>query len=74
MSRRWYKKIILFGVDASIINSKIICELKTGRHYTTVEFKEKIYEQIFKRYKEYLENKGAGKKKISRHKNNDDFC
>jgi len=53
MTRRWYKKIILFGVDASLINAKIICELKTGKSYTTVQFKEKIYEQIFRRYKDY---------------------
>ena len=52
-TKRWYKKIILFGVDASLINSKIICELKTGKSYTTNKFKEIIVELIFKMYKEY---------------------
>ena len=50
---KWYKKIIMFGIDASIINSKIICELKTGRSYTTVQFKEKIVQAIFSRYRNY---------------------
>jgi len=52
-SKKWYKKIILFGVEAAIINSKIICELRTGKRYTSVEFKEKIVEHIFKIYAEY---------------------
>ena len=49
-TKRWYKKILLFGIDASIINSKILCELRTGKSYTTVRFKEKIVEHIFKMY------------------------
>ena len=49
-TKRWYKKILLFGIDASIINSKILCELRTGKSYTTVKFKEKIVEHIFKMY------------------------
>ena len=52
-SLKWYKKIILFGIDASIINSKIICELKTGRSYTINEFKQKLIQQIFRVYQEY---------------------
>jgi len=52
-TKKWYKKIILFGIDASIINSKIICELRTGKSYTTVDFKEKLVERIFKMYKIY---------------------
>jgi len=49
-TKKWYKKIFLFGVDASIINAKILCELRTGRSYTTNRFKEKIVEHIFKLY------------------------
>jgi hypothetical protein len=45
-TKKWYKKILLFGIDASIINSKIICELETGKTYTTVQYKVKIYEHI----------------------------
>ena len=26
-TKKWYKKIFLFGIDVSIINAKIICEL-----------------------------------------------
>jgi len=52
-TKKWYKKILLFGVDASIINAKILCELRTGRSYTTVKFKEKIIEHIFKIYSDY---------------------
>ena len=66
---KWYKKILLFGIDASIINSKIICELKTGKSYTTVEFKEKIFDQIFKIYKSYNNTKKNVKNNIS--SNND---
>jgi hypothetical protein len=64
-TKRWYKKILLFGVDASIINSKIICELKTGKSYTTNAFKEKIVEHIFKMYKDY-------KKKFERNYNEEE--
>ena len=52
-TKKWYKKILCFGIDASIINSKIICELRTGKSYTTVQYKEKIVEHIFKMYEEY---------------------
>ena len=47
---KWYKKIFLFGVESSIINAKIIFELKTGKPITTVKFKENLVEQIFKLY------------------------
>jgi hypothetical protein len=50
-SNKWYKKILVFGIDASIINAKIIYELRTGNNVTTVKFKEKIVAQIFKKYK-----------------------
>ena len=49
-TKKWYKKILLFGIDAAIINSKILCEKKNGKSYTTVKFKEKIIEHIFKNY------------------------
>jgi len=52
-TKKWYKKILLFGIDAAIINAKIIFELNTGKSYTTIEFKEKIVEHIFKMYKDY---------------------
>ena len=43
-------------IDAAIINSKIICELKEKRTYSTVLFKEKIIETIFEIYKKYNSN------------------
>ena len=49
-TKKWYKKILLFGIDAAIINAKILCEKKNGKSYTTVKFKEKIIEHIFKNY------------------------
>ena len=45
---KWYKKIFLFGIDSAIINAKVIYELKTGKKVTTVQFKEKLYDQIFR--------------------------
>ena len=47
---KWYKKIFVFGIDAAIINSKILFELKTGKPITTVKFKENLVRQIFKMY------------------------
>ena len=35
-TKKWYKKVFLFWIDATIINSKIICELKEKRTYSTV--------------------------------------
>ena len=55
-TKKWYKKVFLFGIDAAIINSKIICELKEKRTYSTVLFKEKIIETIFEIYKKYNSN------------------
>ena len=52
-TKKWYKKILFFGVDAAIINSKILCERKTGKNYTTVKFKEKLVEHIFRMYNIY---------------------
>ena len=55
-TKKWYKKVFLFGIDAAIINSKIICELKEKKIYSTVLFKEKIIETIFEIYKKYNSN------------------
>ena len=44
---KWYKKIFVFGIDAAIINSKILFELKTGKSITTVKFKENLVDEIF---------------------------
>ena len=49
-TKKLYKKIFLFGIDASIINSKIIFELKGGKPQTTIKFKEKLADQIFRLY------------------------
>ena len=56
-TKKWFKKILLFGIDACIINAKILCELKTGKSFTTVQFKEKIVEHIFRIYNNYKNNK-----------------
>jgi len=57
-TKKWYKKIFLFGIDASIINAKILCQLRTGRNYTTNRFKEKIVETIFKMYMDNMQRNG----------------
>ena len=28
LQKKWYKKVLLFGVDAAIINAKIICDIR----------------------------------------------
>ena len=49
---KWYKKVILFGIEASIINSKIICDCLYGEKENTNQYKERII-LYFKRYQEY---------------------
>ena len=50
---KWYKKIFLFGIEAAIINSKLLYELKTGKRTTSSKFIEKLVIQIF----DFLESK-----------------
>jgi len=57
-SKQWYIKILLFGIDACIMNAKILMELRTGKTFKTAEFKERLMEQIFRKYKDY-KNKNA---------------
>ena len=45
-----YKKWYLFGVDATIINVKLICDIRYGKETTTLEFKERIIKYIFEKY------------------------
>ena len=48
--QKLYKKILLFGVDAKIINAKIICDIRYGKETTTLQFKERIIKYIFEKY------------------------
>ena len=48
-----YEKIILFGIEASIINSKIICDGLFDEKENTNQYKERIILYIFKRYQKY---------------------
>ena len=57
-TKKWYQKIFLFGIDASIINAKIVYELRSGKSLTTVKFKEKIIEHIFKMYMDHCKRNG----------------
>ena len=50
-TKKWYKKVLLFGVDAVIINAKIICDIRYGKETTTLQFKERILKYIFEKYK-----------------------
>ena len=45
--KKWYKKIFFFGIDCSIINSKIIYDLRYGSVTPTISFKERIVKYIF---------------------------
>ena len=49
-TKKWYKKIFIFGIEACIINSKILYEINTGKTCTTVNYKAKLTEQIFRMY------------------------
>ena len=50
------KKILLFGIDCSIINAKIICDLRYGSVTPTIIFKERIVKYIFQKIEETREN------------------
>ena len=45
------KKVILFGIEGSIINSKIICDGLYGEKENTNRYKERIFLYIFKNIK-----------------------
>ena len=47
-----YKKVIVFGIEALIINSKIICDGLYEKENTN-QYKKRIILYIFKRYQEY---------------------
>ena len=44
----------MFGIYSAIISSKIICELKEKRTYSSILFKKIIIETIFETYKKYI--------------------
>ena len=45
-TKKWYKNILFLGIDACILNAKILYESKTGKAYPISEFKEKIFDLI----------------------------
>lgn len=44
---KWYKKVILFGIESSIISSKIICGGLYGEKENTNKYKERIILYIY---------------------------
>ena len=62
-SRKWYPKVIFFGVDASMINAKILYEFRTGKSISLYDFKEKVCKLIFKLYREYTKKNTPSDKK-----------
>jgi len=46
-TKKWYKKIILFGIDASILKTKVICDERFGEKSSVKEFKERVIQYIF---------------------------
>lgn len=55
-TKKWYKKILLYGIDCSIINVKILCDLRYGSVTPTIIFKERIVKYIFQKIEETREN------------------
>ena len=49
-TKKWYKKVLYFGIEAAIINSKIIRDKKYGKETNIIEFKERITKCIFEQY------------------------
>ena len=74
--KKWYKKALLFGVDAVIINAKIICDIRYGKETTTLYFKERIIKYIFEKYKKLVSNDCNNineENKIINNKNEDNY-
>ena len=55
-SKKWYKKILLFGINCSIINTKIICDLRYWSVTRTIIFKKELLNIYFKKLRK-LEKK-----------------
>ena len=75
-TKKWYKKVLLFGVDAAIINAKIICDIRYGKETTTLQFKERIIKYIFEKYKKLVSNDFNNineENKIINNKNEDNY-
>ena len=71
-----YKKVLLFCLDAAIINSKIICDIIYGKETTTLQFKERIIKYIFEKYKKLVSNDFNNineENKIINNKNEDNY-
>jgi hypothetical protein len=45
-----YKKIILFSIESSILNAKVIFDERFGEKSSVKEFKERIIQYIFEEY------------------------
>ena len=70
------KKVLLFGLHAVIINSKIICDIIYGKETTTLQFKERIIKYIFEKYKKLVSNDFNNineENKIINNKNEDNY-
>ena len=48
-TKKWYKKVLLFGVDAAIINAKIICDIRYEKETATLQFKKRIIKYMFEK-------------------------
>lgn len=75
-TKKWYKKVLLFGVDAAIINARIICDIRYGKEITTLQFKERIINYIFEKCKKLVSNDFNNineENKIINNKNEDNY-
>ena len=62
---KWWKKLFLFGINSSIVNSKIIYEIKHNVKLSDLEFKTMIVNSIFD---DYLRSSG-GRPHLRQYKN-----
>ena len=42
VTKKWYKKVLYYGIEAAIIKSKLICDKRYGKETTIIEFRERI--------------------------------
>lgn len=53
-TKKWYKKLLYFVIEAGLINSKYICD-KRFRKENIIQFKERIIKYIFYQYNKIKE-------------------
>ena len=60
-TKKWYSKVLFFGIDAGFINAKILYEKKAHKTLGLSEFKDRVCKLVFKMYREYCKNNAPEK-------------